>query len=139
MSTEMMSAEEMVREALREVIDPEIGVNIVDLGMVYEVEVEGESVEITMTLTTPACPLGPYIDAAVKEALEPVPGVTDVEVNLVWTPPWDPCHDVRRRQAGARFLVRASGCLRYRERQALVRSAENILELPPIQPSRTVP
>ena len=70
MSTEIMSADEMVREALREVIDPEIGVNIVDLGMVYEVEIEGESVKITMTLTTPACPLSEYIDAAVKEALE---------------------------------------------------------------------
>jgi metal-sulfur cluster biosynthetic enzyme len=90
MSTEIMSADEMVREALREVIDPEIGVNIVDLGMVYEVEVEGESVKITMTLTTPACPLSEYIDAAVKEALEPVPGITDVDVNLVWTPPWTP-------------------------------------------------
>jgi metal-sulfur cluster biosynthetic enzyme len=85
-----MPVDEMVREALREVIDPEIGVNIVDLGMVYEIDIEGEKATITMTLTTPMCPLSEYIDAAVKEALEPVPAITDVEVNLVWKPPWTP-------------------------------------------------
>jgi metal-sulfur cluster biosynthetic enzyme len=86
-----MSVEDMVREALREnVIDPEIGVNVVDLGLVYEVGVKEGTAEITMTLTTPACPLGPYIDSEVRSAIADVPGVTDCSVNLVWQPPWDP-------------------------------------------------
>jgi metal-sulfur cluster biosynthetic enzyme len=90
MSVEM-SVEDMVREALREnVIDPEIGVNVVDLGLVYEVGVKEGTAEITMTLTTPACPLGPYIDSEVRSAIADVPGVTDCNVNLVWQPPWDP-------------------------------------------------
>ncbi|MBV9279552.1 MAG: metal-sulfur cluster assembly factor [Chloroflexi bacterium] len=86
-----MSTTEMVREALREnVIDPEIGVNIVDLGLVYDLDVKDGVAEITMTLTTPACPLGPYLDAEVRAALDEVPGIDDARVNLVWTPPWDP-------------------------------------------------
>lgn len=90
MTTET-SSEELVREALREnVIDPEIGINVVDLGLVYEVGVKDAIAEITMTLTTPACPLGPYLDQEVKMAVQEVPGVDDVKVNLVWTPPWDP-------------------------------------------------
>lgn len=86
-----VATEEMVLEALREnVIDPEIGVNVVDLGLVYGVEVQDSTVEVTMTLTTPMCPLGPYIDSEVKSALADVPGIKDSKVNLVWTPPWDP-------------------------------------------------
>jgi metal-sulfur cluster biosynthetic enzyme len=86
-----MSTEEMVRESLREnVIDPEIGVNVVDLGLVYEIGMSDGTAEITMTLTTPACPLGPYLDAEVRSAVQDVPGVEDVKVNLVWTPSWDP-------------------------------------------------
>jgi metal-sulfur cluster biosynthetic enzyme len=86
-----MTTEEMVRESLREnVIDPEIGVNVVDLGLVYEIGVQDSTAEITMTLTTPACPLGPYLDSEVRSAVEGVPGVDDVKVNLVWTPAWDP-------------------------------------------------
>jgi metal-sulfur cluster biosynthetic enzyme len=86
-----MSAEEMVTEALRaNVIDPEIGVNVVDLGLVYEVEVKDGVAEVTMTLTTPMCPLGPYIDQEVRSAVGEVPGITGANVNLVWTPPWDP-------------------------------------------------
>src|SRR5579864_8957437 len=89
MTAEVM--EDMVREALREnVIDPEIGINIVDLGLVYDLDVKDGVAEVTMTLTTPACPLGPYIDSEVRSALQDVPGVTDAKVNLVWTPPWDP-------------------------------------------------
>jgi metal-sulfur cluster biosynthetic enzyme len=86
-----MSTEEMVRESLREnVIDPEIGVNVVDLGLVYEIGMNDGTAEITMTLTTPACPLGPYLDSEVRGAVQDVPGVNDVKVNLVWTPAWDP-------------------------------------------------
>jgi FeS assembly SUF system protein len=92
MTTEQISpSEELILEALKEVNDPEIGINIVDLGLIYGTEVDATGkVSITMTLTTPACPLNEYIDAAVKTALEEVPGVTDSEVNLVWTPPWGP-------------------------------------------------
>ncbi|HLJ69158.1 MAG TPA: metal-sulfur cluster assembly factor [Chloroflexota bacterium] len=86
-----MSTEEMVREALREnVIDPEIGVNVVDLGLVYDIAVKDATAEITMTLTTPMCPLGPYLDQEVRTATQEVPGVENIAVNLVWTPPWDP-------------------------------------------------
>jgi metal-sulfur cluster biosynthetic enzyme len=90
MTTEM-TTQDMVREALREnVIDPEIGINIVDLGLVYDLDVKDGVAEVTMTLTTPACPLGPYIDTEVQTALRDVPGIEDARVNLVWTPPWDP-------------------------------------------------
>src|SRR5579859_5216451 len=83
--------EDIVREQLREnVYDPEIGINIVDLGLVYGVDVHDGVVEITMTLTTPACPLGPIIDQEIRAALDDVPGVTDTKLNLVWTPPWGP-------------------------------------------------
>ena len=86
-----VATEDLVREALREnVIDPEIGVNVVDLGLVYDVKVEDGTAEITMTLTTPMCPLGPYIDQEVRTAVAEVPGVANSKVNLVWQPPWDP-------------------------------------------------
>lgn len=86
-----IATEEMVREALREnVIDPEIGINVVDLGLVYGIDVQDSTAEVTMTLTTPACPLGPYIDSEVRSALQDVPGVEETKVNLVWSPPWDP-------------------------------------------------
>jgi metal-sulfur cluster biosynthetic enzyme len=91
MTTETAPTEELVREALKEVYDPEIGVNIVDLGLVYEVEVEDGEVVVTMTLTTPMCPLGPVIESEVNSALVgPIPGITAARVNLVWTPPWQP-------------------------------------------------
>ena len=86
-----MSLDEMVTEALREnVIDPEIGVNVVDLGLVYDVKVEDAVAKITMTLTTPLCPLGPYLDQEVRNAVIQVPTVTGADVNLVWEPAWDP-------------------------------------------------
>lgn len=92
MTTETAPSEELVREALKEVVDPEIGVNIVDLGLVYDVGIEEDGVvAITMTLTTPMCPLGEYIEAEVRNSLVgTVPGVTTTRVNLVWTPPWNP-------------------------------------------------
>lgn len=92
MTTEQMTpSEEMVLEALKEVVDPEIGINIVDLGLVYGVDIAQDgATKITMTLTTPMCPLSEYVDAAVRAALDEVPGVTATEVNLVWTPPWGP-------------------------------------------------
>lgn len=82
---------EQVTDALRVVIDPEIGINIVDLGLVYDVEVtdEGE-VHITHTLTSMGCPLGPIIDTDIREALAPIEGVSSITTELVWQPPWGP-------------------------------------------------
>ncbi len=88
--------EDMVRAALKNVYDPEIGLNVVDLGLVYDVDVEegGKSVNVDMTLTTPACPAGPMIlEGAKKEiaALKDLyPQLEDVQINLVWTPFWNP-------------------------------------------------
>lgn len=79
-----------VLEALRAVIDPELGIDIVSLGMVYEVTVVGGEVHIDMTLTTPGCPLHASIEADVKHVLGQVPGVDGVNVELVWDPPWTP-------------------------------------------------
>ena len=86
-----MATVDQVREVLRQVIDPEIGMNVVDLGLVYGVDVEDGRVQVTMTMTTPACPLGESI-AAEAEAIvrQSVPGVTSVTVDLVWEPPWQP-------------------------------------------------
>lgn len=81
--------EETVRDALREVIDPEVGVNVVDLGLVYGIVIEGNRVRITMTMTTPACPLGPMItDDAAQAIRKRLPECEDVHVELVWDPPW---------------------------------------------------
>jgi metal-sulfur cluster biosynthetic enzyme len=84
-------SEAAVEAALKRVVDPEVGLNIVDLGLVYGIEVgEGGDVDVTMTLTTPGCPLHEAIDGAVQRALESVPGVRSVRVHLVWWPPWSP-------------------------------------------------
>ena len=81
----------MLRELLREVIDPEIGINIVDLGLVYDVGLSGDGVAaIRMTLTTPGCPLGGYIDDEIHRILWATPGISDIDVRIVWDPPWDP-------------------------------------------------
>ena len=82
---------EGVVAALREIFDPEIPVNIYDLGLIYGVDVSDEgSVMVTMTLTTPHCPVAESMPAEVELRVEAVPGVRDAEVNLVWDPPWDP-------------------------------------------------
>jgi metal-sulfur cluster biosynthetic enzyme len=77
-------------EALREVVDPELMINIVDLGLIYEVQPGEDSVVVDMTLTSPACPAGPQIMQQAKMALERLEGVTDAVINLVMTPPWTP-------------------------------------------------
>lgn len=90
----MAIAEDTVREALKQVIDPELFVNIIDLGLVYQVQVteeEGKSnVSIDMTMTSPACPAGPQLIQNSKDALGRLEGVGRVEVKLVMTPPWTP-------------------------------------------------
>ena len=86
-----MVTEEQVREVLSEVYDPEIGMDIVNLGLVYNIEIEDEkTVNVDMTLTTPACPAGPMIRTQAYAAVATLPGVENVNINLVWSPPWDP-------------------------------------------------
>ena len=82
--------EEFVLEALRQVIDPELGCNIVDLGLIYGVELTGTTVRVTMTLTTPGCPMHDSISQGAQSLLLSLPGVTDAEVSVVWDPPWHP-------------------------------------------------
>lgn len=88
--TQIETNGDTVLEALRQVIDPEIGCNIVDLGLVYSIAMENGIVTIKMTLTTPGCPMHETICSGVKNVLEEMPGVSDVEVELVWDPPWHP-------------------------------------------------
>ena len=83
--------EEQVRDALRHVVDPELGINIVDLGLVYDVDVSDQGVvHIEYTLTTMGCPIGPLIEQQMQSFLEKVPGVSSVEAEMVLRPPWTP-------------------------------------------------
>ena len=80
-----------MKAKLWEVKDPEINLSIVDLGLVYGVEMDDEGVvNVTMTLTSPGCPLGPVIRGEAYAKLKELPGVKDVDVQIVWSPPWDP-------------------------------------------------
>lgn len=79
-----------VKQALRTVKDPEVGLNIMDLGLVYNVEIEGGEVHVQMTLTSPGCPAGPEILADADRSVRDLEGVEDVEVELVWEPYWTP-------------------------------------------------
>jgi metal-sulfur cluster biosynthetic enzyme len=81
---------ERVLEALKNVHDPELGINIVDLGLVYGVDVSGDSVHITYTLTTMGCPIGPLIEAEMQRFLSGVEGISNVEAEMVLRPAWTP-------------------------------------------------
>ena len=81
---------DQVKAVLRRVKDPELNLNIVDLGLVYGVGVEGSTVRVDMSLTSPGCPSGPEIMGEAERQLRSMPGVTDVAMNLVWSPPWTP-------------------------------------------------
>jgi len=82
--------EEQIYNALRKLIDPELGVNIVDLGLIYDVQIQGGDIGIRMTLTTRGCPMHASFVQAVDRALREVPGVTGVTVDIVWEPAWNP-------------------------------------------------
>jgi metal-sulfur cluster biosynthetic enzyme len=82
--------EERVREALRNVVDPEIGIDMVSLGLIYDIAIQGSVVHVTMTLTSPGCPVAGMFINAVHAALLSIPGVTDAKVDLTFSPPWDP-------------------------------------------------
>ena len=81
---------EDVQEALTNVIDPELGLDFVELGLVYEIEVEGGEVNITFTLTSPGCPIGPQVTEQMREFVSEVPDVERVFPKMVFSPPWSP-------------------------------------------------
>lgn len=99
----MSSVEDAIREALREVIDPEVGVNIVDLGLVYYVAAGDARAAIVVTMTSPACPLAEYLkDEIARNVRARVPEIRDVDIEVVWEPPWTPerMSAAARRQLG---------------------------------------
>lgn len=100
MSTSALT--DQVYDRLHDVIDPEVGVNIVDLGLVYGVHVSERTVQVRMTLTTPGCPLSAYMDDEIHRSLDGVSEVDDTRVDLVWDPPWSPemMSDEAKRQLG---------------------------------------
>ena len=81
---------DQARLVLRRVKDPELNLNIVDLGLIYDIRVEGTTVRVDMSLTSPGCPSGPEIMGEAEQQLRSIPGIGDVEMNLVWSPPWTP-------------------------------------------------
>lgn len=87
-----MITKDQILEHLKEVIDPELNINIVDLGLVYDVAINQDkgSVDVTMTLTSPGCPLSMVFEEWVPNAAKKVDGVKKVRINLVWEPPWNP-------------------------------------------------
>ncbi len=85
-----MITEEKVFAALKNVFDPEIPVNVVDLGLIYDVKVEGGKVAVKMTLTAPGCPMHTTISQSARDAILQVEGVEDAQVDVVWDPPWNP-------------------------------------------------
>ena len=85
-----MATVDEVTDALREVIDPELGLDFVELGLIYEVTVEGGSVQVTYTLTSPGCPIGPQVSEQIDEFVSELDGVQDVQSTMTFTPPWTP-------------------------------------------------
>jgi len=82
--------EPLILETLRQVVDPEIDCNIVDLGLIYGIRIDGRKVAVQMTLTTPGCPMHESIGLGVKNALLSLESVEEAEVEIVWDPPWNP-------------------------------------------------
>jgi metal-sulfur cluster biosynthetic enzyme len=85
-----MPSVDEVRDALTNVIDPELGLDFVELGLIYEVEVEGEEVFVTFTLTSPGCPIGPQVTEQIEEFVGELDDVSRVYPKMVFTPPWTP-------------------------------------------------
>jgi len=86
----MVTIEE-VNDALREVIDPELGLDFVELGLIYSVDIDAAgAIKVIYTLTTPGCPIGPQVEGQIQEFVSEIDGVTSVESELVFTPPWSP-------------------------------------------------
>ena len=89
-ATSGVVSEDQVKLALRRVKDPDLQLNIIDLGLVYGIAVDGSTVKVDMTLTSPACPSGPELMTNAENEVKSLPGVEKVEVNLVWMPFWTP-------------------------------------------------
>ncbi len=85
-----MADQDTILAALRTVKDPELGINVVDLGLVYTIQTQDDQVDVEMTLTTPACPAGPEILRNAQAAVEGIEGVAKANVKLVMSPPWSP-------------------------------------------------
>jgi metal-sulfur cluster biosynthetic enzyme len=85
-----MPDQETIYGALKQIHDPEVGINIVDMGLIYGLEIEDSKVGVYLTLTSPACPAGPQILSQIDTKVRELEGVEDVDVNVVWTPPWTP-------------------------------------------------
>ena len=85
-----MATVEEVTDALRDVIDPELGLDFVELGLIYEVEVEGPNVRVTYTLTSPGCPIGPQVSEQIEEFVGELEGVEEVQPVMTFSPPWTP-------------------------------------------------
>jgi metal-sulfur cluster biosynthetic enzyme len=86
----MTITREQVRSALSDVVDPELGMSIVELGLVYGIDIRDDAVRITMTLTTPGCPLHHSLTDWARQAIMRIPGVVEVDVQLTFDPPWTP-------------------------------------------------
>jgi len=85
-----MPTEEDVMDALSNVIDPELGLDFVELGLIYGVAIEGGNVTVTFTLTTPGCPIGPQVSEQIEEFVGELEGVSSIDSKMVFTPPWSP-------------------------------------------------
>ena len=96
-----MATKEEVFEALRQVEDPELGMDIVELGLLYDVKVQGPRVKVTHSLTSMGCPAGPMIQEDMHRVVAGLPGVEDVEIELTWDPPWTP----ERMSEDAKFIL----------------------------------
>jgi metal-sulfur cluster biosynthetic enzyme len=96
-----MPTRDEVIDSLRVVEDPELGMDIVELGLLYDAQVEGSKVHVTYSLTSMGCPVGPLIEQQIQEAVASLAGVEEVEAELTWTPPWTP----ERMSDDAKFIL----------------------------------
>jgi metal-sulfur cluster biosynthetic enzyme len=88
--TEAMVSVQEVTDVLRDVIDPELGLDFVELGLIYDIEVDGGTVKVTYTLTSPGCPIGPQVSEQIEEFVSELAGVEEVEPTMTFSPPWTP-------------------------------------------------
>lgn len=102
MTVDQLPDIETIRDALRQVEDPELGMDIVELGLLYDIETrEPGTVRVTYSFTTPACPAGPQITGDIVNVVRALPGVAEVDAELVWNPPWTP----ERMSDDAKFIL----------------------------------
>src|SRR2546422_4250593 len=106
-----------VRDALRQVKDPELDMNVIDLGLVYDVEVDGGDVRVKMTLTSPGCPAGPMITSDAYRVIRALEGVTDVDVEIVWEPYWTPDRKSTRLNSSHGYISYAVFCLKKKKKK----------------------